>query len=454
MFGWLASRLFAPVDIAALVVFRVLFGGIMLWEVYRYFDFDRISNYYIKPTFYFTYYGFSWVRPWPGNGMYIHFAILGLLAFCIAIGLFYRVSAFLFFLGFTYVFLLDQANYLNHFYFVSLVSFLMIFVPAHRSFSVDAWLRPSLKTQFVPAWGRFLLQAQMAIVYIGGGVAKINGDFLRGEPMRMWLAERSDYTLWGWEVGRLFTQEWAAWFFSFGGLVFDLVVVPALLWRRTRIIAFAAVVFFHCMNAYLFNIGIFPWISLGATVTLFLPADWPSRLFLRKSPSAGVELAPVVHPQGNRRAIVAFVCIYLAIQILFPLRNWLYPSTVHWSEEGHRFSWRMKLRDKDATGAIWAIDTVDSQILRINPEDYLTRRQELKMMKTPDMILQFAHHVASEARKRNREVEVRADIKVSLNGRPFQQYIAPTVNLAAEPRSLRHAKWILPLETPLNRPGD
>ena len=38
MFRWLSSRLFAPVDIAALVVFRVLFGGIMVWEVYRYAD--------------------------------------------------------------------------------------------------------------------------------------------------------------------------------------------------------------------------------------------------------------------------------------------------------------------------------------------------------------------------------------------------------------------------------
>jgi hypothetical protein len=117
---WL--RLFAPVDIASLVCFRAAFGAIMLWEVGRYVSHGWIKRYYIEPTFHFTYYGFGWVRPWPGNGMYWHFYGLGLLAFCMALGLGYRLTATLSFLGFTYLFLLDQTQYLNHFYLICLVS--------------------------------------------------------------------------------------------------------------------------------------------------------------------------------------------------------------------------------------------------------------------------------------------------------------------------------------------
>jgi hypothetical protein len=75
--------------------------------------------------------------------MEVHFIVMGLLAAAIAAGMLYRVATVLFFLAFTYVFLLDQVCYLNHFYLVCLYSFLMIFVPAHRAFSVDASVVPA-----------------------------------------------------------------------------------------------------------------------------------------------------------------------------------------------------------------------------------------------------------------------------------------------------------------------
>jgi vitamin K-dependent gamma-carboxylase len=103
--GLLASMgraLFAPVDIAALVYFRIAFGLVMFWEVWRYFDHGWIGRYWIEPVMHFTYYGFDWVRPWPGNGMYLHFVGLGLLAIGITLGCWYRVCTVLFFAGFTY----------------------------------------------------------------------------------------------------------------------------------------------------------------------------------------------------------------------------------------------------------------------------------------------------------------------------------------------------------------
>src|SRR5690606_1826529 len=121
-------------------------------------------------------FGFQWVEPWPGDGMHIHFLVLLLAAVCITLGACYRVAAAVFFLGISYVFLLEQAFHLNHMYLVSLISFLMILVPAHRAFSVDAWLRPKLRSETAPTWALWLLRAQVGIPYFYGGIAKLNGD--------------------------------------------------------------------------------------------------------------------------------------------------------------------------------------------------------------------------------------------------------------------------------------
>ena len=141
-------RLLEPTDIASLVFFRIVFGAIMVWECWRYFRYGWIKGTFIAPKFLFTYPGFDWVTPWSGDGMYYHFLAMGVLAFFILAGFLYRISAIFFFLAFTYVFLLSETNYLNHFYLVILVSFVMIFVPAHRSLSVDAWMRKSIRSDW------------------------------------------------------------------------------------------------------------------------------------------------------------------------------------------------------------------------------------------------------------------------------------------------------------------
>lgn len=127
-----ADALVDPINGASLAAFRIMFGLLMAWEIWRYFANDWIQRYYITPGFHFTYYGFGWVRPGPADLMYLHFWALGLLSVLIAAGLFYRVATILFFLGFTYVFLLEQARYLNHFYLVVLIALVMSCVPAIR----------------------------------------------------------------------------------------------------------------------------------------------------------------------------------------------------------------------------------------------------------------------------------------------------------------------------------
>ena len=232
--------------------------------------------------------------------------------------------------------------------------------------------------------------------------------------------------------------------FNYGGLAFDLFIVPLLLWKRTRVVAFLWVIAFHMLNMALFRIGIFPWLMLLATL-LFFPPDWPRVLFKRWRRVRSEPLA--IRPQfpGLTTGLIG---AYMIIQLTVPLRHFVYHGNVHWSEEGHRFSWHMKLRDKQATARFFVTDPQSRQTWEVAPRLYLTARQTQKMSTRPDMILQMAHHIArDQAVKRGlyRRLEVRARVMASLHGRDRQLLVDPTVDLAAERRSLASARWILPL---------
>jgi hypothetical protein len=448
----LLDRLFAPIDIAWLVYFRIAFGALMSLEAARYLLHGHVTRYYVEPEYLFTYLGFDWVRPWPGYGMYIHVALLGVFAFAMAAGFLYRISSALFFLAFTYVFLLDKARYLNHFYLIALLGFLMVILPAHRAVSLDAARHPAIRSATVPAWTLWLVRTQLGLVYFYAGVAKLNGDWLHAEPMLHWLQGRSGYPV----LGPLLAQDWLAWVMSYGAVLLDLLAAPLLLWRRTRPWTFAIAVFFHIANTFLFSIGIFPWLMIAATL-IFFPPGWPRRIPVLRSALQSEELAGGGAPSApaRPRLTIAFLCLYLAVQVLVPLRHLLYPGNVAWTEEGHRFSWRMKLRSKDGWIRFLVTDLDTGRSWTVNPEDELSSRQARKMAGVPDMVIQYAHHIAERERAAGRpRVRVQARSRVSLNGRRPQLIVDPEADLAAEPRSLLPARWILPLEEPLPGPEE
>jgi vitamin K-dependent gamma-carboxylase len=442
----LRRKLAAPIDGASIAVFRIAFFLIIACEVGRYFAHDWIREYWIAPPFHFSYFGFEWLKPWPGAGMYIHFALLGLLALIAAAGLWYRPAAILVWLGFTYQFLLDEARYLNHFYAASLLALLLAVIPANAAWSLhfgrsqphseDAGARTP---ETVPLWTVWLLRAQVGIMYVYAGLAKLNGDWLHGEPMHTWLVEKSSLPL----IGMIVRHGWELAIFSYGGLFFDILVVPGLLWRRTRPYAFCVAVAFHVINSQLFSIGIFPWMMIAAT-TVFFDPDWPRRLrdLVTKRPqhpSVPVQSAIGVRPLS--RLALGTLVAYLIVQIAVPIRHVLYPGNVAWTEEGHRFSWRMMLRDKRGT-ARFVVDTPEGQVT-VFPQDSLTRWQYDALVSHPDMILQFAHHLAEGWRKRGvDQVQVRAIVTASLDQHREMPLVDSTVDLASQPRTLLHESWV------------
>jgi len=449
----LCASLFTPVDISFLVFFRIVFGGIMLWEVYRYFTNGWITRYFVEPVVNFPYYGFSWLTPWPGHGMYIHFFVLGVAAACVTLGFLYRIAAPVFFLAFTYTFLLDQTRYMNHFYLVCLISFLMCFLPAERTFSVDALLRRKIRSDVVPAWTLWLLRAQIGIPYFYGGIAKLNSDWIHGgEPMRTWLRPLAELK----GGSPIFASDGVVYGCVIGGLLLDMLVVPLLLWRRTRLLALAGAVVFNLINSVIFDIGIFPWLMLGALL-IFFPPDLVRR-FARAFMSPGEGFPPPQRPQTrstyslttSQKRIAGLLAAYLAVQILFPLRHYLYPGNVSWTEEGHNFSWHMKLRTKVGDAVFTITHPRSGQTWTIKPEDYLESHQVMKVITKPDLLVLFSHYLAEEKRREGYDdVEVRARVMVSLNGRQPQLLIDPNVDLANEEVSLLPTPWILPLTTPL-----
>jgi len=457
----LDRALFSQVDASSLVVFRLMFGVLMLIEVYRYFDNGWIKTYFIDPTFMFKYYGFGWIQPLAGSGMYWVFVVLGFAALGITIGAFYRVATILFLACFSYVFLLDEALYLNHFYLIILISFLLVLVPANRTWAVDAWMRPKLRSDTVPGWSIWIFRLQMEVVLLYAGVVKLNPDWVRLEPMGMWLARRADLPI----VGQYFTEDWVVAVASYGAIALHLIGAPLLLFRRTRLYAIAIYTVFHLMNVVLFSIGVFPWMTVAATL-LFLDPDWPKQVARKLNEwqgnlSADKAVPPVVETAGPesvspgyKRVVVCLMVIWLAYQIFFPLRHALYSGYVSWTEEGHNFSWQMMLRTKRSDAHFVVRDPRTLAVREVRLEEYLNPEQVSKMIETPDMMLQFAQYLVRDAEERGTEgLQVWARACVTLNGRKEAWLVDPLRDLSTVERKVwPPADWILPLDNPPERP--
>ncbi len=449
-----SNQLFPQVPADFLVIYRIGFGLIMCWWAVEYLRHDAPFFNYTAVPYQFSYYGFGWVKPWDFmlslggltfDGMTLHFMALAIFSVMIALGLWYRITAILFAAGYTYWFLLDKCFYLNHYYLGTILSLMMPWLPAHRAFSIDAWRRPAMRSAFVPAWTLWLLRFQIGVPYFFGGIAKINADWLRGQPMRTTLSHMSDHP---WVANFPFDREVLVQFICWGGLIFDLAIVPLLLYRKTRFFGFLLACLFHVSNHFLWNIGIFPWLMIVATTIYFEP-DWPRRL-LRRGITSNVGKAParIQFTRKHRLATTAFF-VWLAFQILVPLRVFVMPGNPSWSEYTHHFSWHMLLRAKLTGLRVYATAPVTSRTGTIDLRNYLSQRQLAVVGRDPRMIHQLCLFISDDLERMGfHDVELRVLALASLNGRRPQPLIDPSVDLAKQPRDLRYPDWIVDLYEP------
>ncbi|MEZ4384978.1 MAG: HTTM domain-containing protein [Nannocystaceae bacterium] len=444
----LGAALLRPVDAAGLAAFRVLFGALMLASTIRFAANGWIHDLYVAPAVHFHYWGFAWVEPLGALGMRAVFVALGAAAALVALGLFYRPAIAVFFALFTYVELIDKATYLNHYYFISALSLLMIALPLHRGYSLDARRRPALREATAPAWVLAALRLQVGLVYFYAGVAKLRYDWLvEAQPLRLWLAVRDELPL----LGPLLRHPEVAWAMSWGGALFDLSAPFLLLSRRWRPYAYAGVLVFHGLTGTLFPaIGMFPWI-MSAAALVFFPPSWPRRALAQLG---GRRLAAVAEGEGGGgapggarrppRALVVALAVHFFLQLGLPLRRFAYPGETAWTEEGFRFAWQVMLVEKTGTVSFRVRDPASGRAWIVDAEGILSPLQAKQAPFQPDMILELAHMIAAEERRKGREVEVRADAYVAYNGRGHARLVDPEVDLARVEDGLAPKAWILP----------
>lgn len=417
-----------------MAVFRIGFGLLAVYSSVRFLAKGWVDRLYLEPEHHLTYPGFGWVQPWPSPWMHLHVVVLALLGACIALGYRHRLAAALFVVGFAYAELIDAALYLNHYWFVTLAGLLLVLLPVHHRWSLDARQGRVLSARYVPAGVVWALRAQLAVVYLFAGVAKLNGDWLlRAQPMRLWLADRTHLPI----VGPFLDEPMLAYAASWAGAFFDLTIVGWLLWRRSRPWAYGAVVGFHLITGALFQIGVFPWVMIVGTLVFFAP-DWPAGLRSSSSRSMVSSTARVGRP------VVAVLIVLAVVQLVLPLRHYAYPGNVRWTEEGYYGAWRVMVTEKAGYAQYQVTDPATGNTWQVHPRLVLTDWQAEQADVRPDLIHATAHLLAQYYRDEGKsDVEVRADVWVSMNGRPPRRMVDPAVDLAALPRTLAPSKWIL-----------
>jgi hypothetical protein len=418
----LNNRLWEPVDNRPLIVFRILLGFLLFLECMNDMISGKVAELFIKPAFTFPFIGFEWLQPLPGNGMYIYFSIMGLLGIMIMTGVFYRIAMAVFTVMWTIIYLMQKCDYNNHYYLIILVCLLMCFMPAHRRFAVDVYMGFVKKSNVCPGWVGWLFIIQFGIVYTFAAINKINAEWLSGRYMK-YLMTGMNYP---------FLQERSVQLFlCYSGLLFDLLITPLLLYKRTRISAFCMACVFHLFNAFVFNIGIFPFLALSAMIFFF--------------PETRVQ-RPVVNSKSKVGMYV--MGVYLLIQLLLPVRYLLYSTDPNWTEEGFRMSWRMMLRNKAGWVYFRITDPDSGKTWTDEPENRLNYITLNSLVGLPDMIWQYAQRLKEECNKKGfPHVRIYVMSQVSLNGGKPQFLIDPNTDLAdVKWEPYRHAKWIVPLQ--------
>jgi hypothetical protein len=418
----------------------VVFGVLMIISTLRFMMAGWINEHFIDPQFHFKFYGFEWVEVLSPFGMYVLHGVMLLASVGITLGLFYRLSAVVLFLTFTYVELIDLTYYLNHYYFVSLICLLLIFIPANGFASLDVKFNLRKPLSHVPAWNINILKFQIFLVYFYAGLAKLNYDWLvNALPLKIWLPANDKIPF----LGSLFAHEYAPYIFSWGGMLYDTFIVFFLLWKPTRIWAYICVIIFHTIVGILFQIGIFPVMMIGVTL-IFFSWEFITSNQKRSIISNQVELKTKNHELKTKNF---FLTAFIVFQLLFPCRYVLYPGSLFWTEEGYRFSWRVMLMEKAGTATFYVKGAETNREGIVNNLEFLNTHQEKQMAMQSDMILQFAHFLGEHYEKQGvKNPQVRVEAWVTLNARPSQLLIDPKVDLMTKADGWKHKEWILPLD--------
>ena len=449
--------LFRKIDNSALVIFRIIFGLLIVAECWGAIFTGWVNVNMVEPQLTFTFIGFEWLNNLLGPNMIIYYVIMGLLGIFITAGSFYRFAAILFAIMWSLSYWMQKTSYNNHYYLFMLVSWMMTVMPAHHFFSVDSFLFPKIKRLSCKNWVPVLFIIQLFIVYTFAAVAKLYPDWFNGVFINLHFIEYANLISYKYQLTGLASVIGSLEFaqvFAWGGFLFDLLIIPAMLFQPTRSIAIKCAIFFHVFNSLVFGIGIFPFFALAMMIFFYDP-DKIQELFF-KTKSFMMDRNDEDGLITTRRVAFSYLLmIYVLWQIYLPLRHFHIPGNVFWTEEGHRLSWRMMLRNRsNDTKVFIAYPDKNGKINgkeEINFNKYLTYKQAGRFGSSADMIWQMAKFVKEDYKKKGKNVMVFVDSKVSINGSEYYQYTNPKVDIANTKWSyFGHQGWIMDQPKELN----
>jgi vitamin K-dependent gamma-carboxylase len=444
----LIAQLQRPIDNVQLILFRILFGFLMFAEAVGALVTGWVKETFVEASLTFHFLGFGFLQALVGGPqMYVVYICLGLAALAVMLGWRYRWAAFAVAVLWSLSYFNQKSHYNNHYYLMVLMSWIMVFLPTHTAASLDVRQCRVPQRNFAPAWIVWMLPALVAVVYFYAAIAKIYPDWLQAIPVSIWFrAESFETPFWGPDFAArlrdIFHHSTTHYFFSYAGIFFDLLVIPAFLWRRTRTTALFASLFFHLMNSAIFQIGVFPYFALSFVI-FFYPRSAVRKRFFPASAPVEEDKLPTL---SQYRLLSKFALLFMIWQFLLPLRHWLIPGDVLWTEEGHRLSWRMMLRTKSTYGGFTAENKLTGERVYINNQDFLSRQQERSFKSKPDMVWQFAQVIKRHYQEKEgwQQVAVYADINVSVNGRPYYPFTNPDFDLASVSwKYFGHQPWLL-----------
>lgn len=428
--------LFQRIDNTGLALWRIAFGLLISIEAFGAILTGWVRVTLVKTEFTFNFIGFDFLQPLPGYGMYYYFLLMGCFGLMVMVGYKYRWAMVAYALMWTSVYLMQKTAYNNHYYLLMLVCWLMVFFPANRYLSLDA-KKQGYRKYHMPRWVKVVFIGQIWIVFTYAAIAKIYPAWLDGSVPALFMKSRSDY----WLIGDVLQQSWAHYCMAYFGIFFDLLIIPMLLWRKTRLFGFYLSLFFHLFNSVVFQVGIFPYMSIAFAFFFFTPETLIKRFRLHRAPYYSNE---VILPKYRQLGIFIFSG-YLLIQFALPLRHWFFEDDVLWTEEGHRLSWRMMLRSRSGHLVFWVEDKATGERNNYSYQPMLSKKQRKSISSRPDFIWQMAQRIKKMEKEKGKDVAVYVTSKVKINDGTYYDFIDPEVDLASVPwHHFKHHDWILP----------
>lgn len=430
----IVTKALKPIDNAPLVIFRMLFGLVFACESFGAImtGWVRVNLVDVQMTFSHIY--MDWLQPLPGYGMYYYFILMGLASLGVMLGYRYRLSIILLTLLWAGVYYMQKTSYNNHYYLMLVICFYMCLVPANKYASLDVRSGRVKGELAMPAYYSWIFIFQIAVVYFYATVAKFYPDWLDGTFVHLLYSGINvpDY------FKEIFTKPAFYIAISYLGILYDGLIIPLLLWKRTRTLAVIASLVFHLFNSITLHIGVFPYFALTFALFFYDP-DQIRKRFFKKKPKLEEGAYGFTWDRKKMGLLIGF----MAVQLVLPIRHHFIEGDVLWTDEGHRLSWRMMLRSRGGYSHFYVEDKKGHRE-RYPIEEVLTSKQQARVS-SPDMIWQMAQRIRKEYEKRGEKVAVYCESWVSINNREYMSFIDETVDLGAVKWNyFGHNTWVLP----------